>query len=134
MFGQEETSRMLPVRSLLDLGIPVLLNTDFPNAPLDPLLTLRAAVDRRSRSGTVIGAAEAITAREAWSLATAGAAYGAFEDQTRGRIAPGYLADLVVLSADPFDLDALGPDAVDGTVVGGRPVHVTDGLFSVAAG
>jgi predicted amidohydrolase YtcJ len=134
MFGQEETSRMLPVRSLLDLGIPVLLNTDFPNAPLDPLLTLRAAVDRRSRSGTVIGAAEAITAREAWSLATAGAAYGAFEDQTRGRIAPGYLADLVVLSADPYDLAALGPDAVDGTVVGGRPVHVTDGLFSVAAG
>ena len=53
---------------------------------------------------------------------------------TRGRIAPGYLADLVVLSADPFDLAALGPDAVDGTVVGGRPVHVTDGLFSVAAG
>jgi hypothetical protein len=134
MFGQEETSRMLPVRSLLDLGIPVQLNTDFPNAPLDPLLTLRAAVDRRSRSGTVIGAAEAITAREAWSLATAGAAYGAFEDRTRGRIAPGYLADLVVLSADPFDLADLGPDAVDGTVAGGRPVHVTDGLFSVAAG
>jgi len=77
----------------------------------------------------VIGAAEAVTAHEAWSLATAGAAYGAFEDRTRGRIAPGYLADLVVLSADPFDLAALGPDAVDGTVVGGRPVHVTDGPF-----
>jgi predicted amidohydrolase YtcJ len=132
MFGLVEASRMMPVRSLLDLGIPVQLNTDFPNAPLDPLLTLRAAVDRRTRSGTVVGAAQAIAAREAWSLATAGAAYGAFEERVRGRIAPGYLADLVVLSADPYELDGLGPDAVEATVVGGRPTH-TAGSFSDAA-
>jgi predicted amidohydrolase YtcJ len=128
MFGPEEASRMLPMRSLLDLGIPVQVNTDYPNAPLDPMLTLRAAVDRRTRSGTVLGAAEAVTARTAWSLATAGAAYGAFEERTRGRIAPGYLADLVVLSADPFELDSLGPEAVDATLAGGRPVHAAGGL------
>jgi predicted amidohydrolase YtcJ len=133
MFGPEETSRMVPMRSLLDLGIPVQVNTDFPNAPLDPMLTLRTAVDRRTRSGTVIGAAEAVTARTAWSLATAGAAYGAFEERTRGRIAPGYLADLVVLSADPFELDGLGPEAVDATVTGGRAVHAADGLAGWAA-
>jgi predicted amidohydrolase YtcJ len=128
MFGPEETARMVPMRSLLDLGIPVQVNTDFPNAPLDPLLTIRAAVDRRTRSGAVIGQAEAITAREAWSLATAGSAFGAFEDRTRGRIAPGYLADLVVLAADPFATAVLGPEAVEATVVGGRPVHVAGGL------
>jgi hypothetical protein len=133
MFGPQETERMLPMRSLLDLGIPVQVNTDFPNAPLDPLLTLRAAIDRRTRSGTVIGSAEAVTARTAWSLATTGAAYGAFEDRTRGRITPGYLADFVVLAADPFELDGLGPEAVDATVVGGRPVFAAGGLAGWAA-
>jgi len=128
MFGPAETSRMMPLRSLLDLGVPVQVNTDFPNAPLDPLLNLRAAVDRRTRSGMVVGPAEAVTAREAWSLATAGAAYGAFEERTRGRIAPGYLADLVVLSAGPYELDGLGPDAVEATVVGGRPAHAAGEL------
>lgn len=128
MFGEAETERMMPLRSLLDLRIPVLLNTDFPNAPLDPLLTLRAAVGRRSRSGAVIGPAEAITAREAWELATAGSAYAAFEEQTRGRIAPGYLADLVLLPADPYELDGLGPDPVEATVVGGRPVYAAGGM------
>jgi predicted amidohydrolase YtcJ len=128
MFGPEETARMMPMRSLLDLGIPVQVNTDFPNAPLDPLLTLRAAVDRRTRSGTVIGPAEAITAREAWSLATAGAAYGAFEERSRGRIAPGYLADLVVLADDPFGPAVPGPEAVEATVAGGRPVYAAGGL------
>jgi hypothetical protein len=76
----------------------------------------------------VIGSAEAVTARTAWSLATTGAAYSAFEDRTRGRIAPGYLADFVVLAADPFELGDLGPEAVDATVAGGRPVFAAGGL------
>lgn len=134
MFGPEETARMMPLRSLLDLGIPVQVNTDFPNAPLDPLLTIRASVDRRTRSGAVIGAAEAVTAREAWTLSTAGAAYGAFEDASRGRIAAGYLADLVVLATDPFASAIPGPGAVEATLVGGRPVHAAGGLAGWEAG
>lgn len=133
MFGDADTERMMPLRSLLDLRIPVLLNTDFPNAPLDPLLTLRVAVDRRTRSGAVFGPAEAITAREAWELATAGSACAAFEERTRGRIEPGYLADLVLLPADPYDLDGLGPDPIEATVVGGRPVYAAGGLSGWAA-
>jgi predicted amidohydrolase YtcJ len=108
------------------------VNTDFPNAPLDPLLTLRAAVDRRTRSGTVIGAAEAITAREAWTLSTAGSAYGAFEEHRRGQVAAGYLADLVVLAADPFAPAIPGPGAVEATLVGGRPVHTAGGLSGMS--
>jgi predicted amidohydrolase YtcJ len=133
MFGPGETERMMPVRALLDLGIPAMANTDFPNAPLDPAVTLRAAVERRTRAGAVIGAAEAVTPRTAWSLVTTGAAYGAFEERTRGKVAPGYLADLVVLSADPFDPGALGPGAVDATVAGGRPVHAAGALAGWAA-
>jgi len=128
MFGEEETQRMMPVRSLLDLGIAVQVNTDFPNAPLDPLRTLRSCVERRTRAGMLVGPREAVTPREAWSLATAGSAYGAFEEARRGRIAPGYLADLVVLAADPFDLPALAASAITATVAGGRPVHTAGAL------
>lgn len=128
LFGEEETQRMVPVRSLLDLGIPVQVNTDFPNAPLDPLRTLRSCVERRTRAGMLVGAPEAVTSREAWSLATAGCAYGAFEEANRGRIAPGYLADLVVLAADPFDLVGLEASAIAAMVAGGRPVYAAGAL------
>jgi len=126
MFGPAEAARMMPVRSLLDLGIPVQLNTDFPNAPLDPLLTLRSAVDRRTRAGTVLGPGEAVTPRQAWALATEGAAFGAFEEHRRGRLEPGYLADLIVVSGDPFTLS--GDLAVAATVAGGRLVHGAETL------
>lgn len=128
MFGVSETARMVPIRSLLDLGVPTQINTDFPNAPLDPLVNLRAAVDRRTRTGAVVGAAEAITPGEAWALATEGAAFGAFEEHTRGRLCPGYLADLVILSGDPFDVAGLGRLTVDATLVAGRFVHAAGGL------
>ena len=128
LFGEEETQRMVPVRSLLDLGIPAQVNTDFPNAPLDPLRTLRSCVERRTKAGMLVGTAEAVTPREAWSLATAGCAYGAFEEAKRGRIAPGFLADLVVLAADPFDLPGLEASAIAATVAGGRPVYAAGAL------
>jgi predicted amidohydrolase YtcJ len=126
MFGPAEAARMMPVRSLLDLGIPAQLNTDFPNAPLDPLLTLRSAVGRRTRAGTVLGPGEAVTPRQAWALATEGAAFGAFEEHRRGRLGPGHLADLIVLSGDPFTLSE--DLTVDATVAGGRFVHGRDTL------
>jgi predicted amidohydrolase YtcJ len=134
LFGEEETQRMVPVRSLLDLGIPAQVNTDFPNAPLDPLRTLRSCVERRTRAGMLVGAAEAVTPREAWALATAGCAYGAFEEEKRGRIVPGYLADLVVLAADPFDLPGLEASAIAATVAGGRPVYAAGALAGWEAG
>jgi hypothetical protein len=126
MFGAAEAARMMPVRSLLGRGIPAQINTDFPNAPLDPLLTLRAAAGRRTRAGAVLGPDEAVTPRQAWALATEGAAFGAFEERTRGRLDPGYLADLIALSGDPFTL-AEGL-TVDATVAGGRFVSGRDAL------
>src|SRR5262249_61492940 len=51
MFGGGDCDRMMPMRSLLDLGIPTQANSDFPNAPLDPLGTIRAACDRATRRG-----------------------------------------------------------------------------------
>jgi hypothetical protein len=130
MFGPAEAARMMPVRSLLELGIPAQLNTDFPNAPLDPLLTLRSAVDRRTRAGLILGPGQAVTPRQAWALHTEGAAFGAFEEHRRGRLEPGYLADLIVLSGDPFTLS--GGLTVAATLAGGRFVHGAETLSSPA--
>lgn len=125
MFGAAAAARMMPIRALLELGIPTQINTDFPNAPLDPLVSLRAAAGRRTRGGMLIGPAQAITLNEAWGLSTAGSAFGAFEEKTRGRLSPGYLADLIVASGDPFDLAGLDRLTVDATVAGGRVVSGT---------
>ena len=113
---------MVPLRTALDLGIRVQVNSDCPTAPTDPLVALRSAVRRRTSSGRVLGAAEAATVREAVHMLTAAASRSVFEEDRRGRIVPGMLADLTVLSADPrtADLDEL---AVEMTVVGGDVVH-----------
>lgn len=122
VFGEEVAQRMLPLRTALDLGIRVQANSDCPTSPTDPLVALRAAVRRRTSSRHMLGAAEAVTVREAVHMLTAAASHSVFEEDRRGRIAAGTLADLTVLSGDPrtADLDEL---AVEMTVVGGDVVH-----------
>jgi predicted amidohydrolase YtcJ len=126
MFGATEADRMVPVGRLLELGIPVQANSDFPNAPMDPLVGIRAACDRRTRHGTRFGGDEAITPQQAWTLASVASAYAAFEDGQRDALAPGRLADLVVTTSDPF-VDLAGVH-IDATVVGGQVVHGADRL------
>lgn len=122
VFGEEAAQGMLPVRTALDLGIRVQANSDCPTSPTDPLVAIRAAVRRRTSSGRTLGRTEAVTVREAVRMLTAAASYSAFEEDRRGRIAPGMLADLAVLSADPrvAELDEL---TVDMTVVDGLVAH-----------
>ena len=119
MFGDANTDRMVPVASLLKAGIAVQINTDFPNAALDPIANLRAAVERRTASGAIVGASEAVSVAQAWALATAGSAFGAFEENRRGRLDPGFLADVVVVNEDPIASGSLDGIQVEATIVGG---------------
>jgi predicted amidohydrolase YtcJ len=85
----------LPLRSLLDAGAHIALGSDWRDdnlAPLDPLQEIRAAVERDE---------EAITVAEGIDCYTRGGAYAGGSDAHRGRIAPGFDADLVALAADP---------------------------------
>ena len=104
----------LPLRSLLDAGAHVALGSDWRDdnlVPLDPLAEIRAAVEREE---------EAITVDEAIASYTRGGAYADGSESRRGRIARGFDADLVALSADP----AADPAArVLLTVCRGRVVH-----------
>jgi predicted amidohydrolase YtcJ len=113
---------------LLDKGVRLSLGTDWSVAPLNPMLTLyaaatRATLDGRNPNGWV--PAQKITIEEAVSAYTTGSAFAEFQEATKGTIARGKLADLVILSDDIFSIPAalIKDVKVLTTIVGGRVVH-----------
>jgi predicted amidohydrolase YtcJ len=125
--GPERIKTTYAFRSLLDRGAHLAFGSDWTVAPIDPILGIYAAVTRRTLDGKHPQGwvpEEKITVEEALRAYTAGDAYGVFAERTRGRLAPGYKADLVVLDQD---LTAIAPEAIErvavrATVVGGRVV------------
>ena len=95
--------RRYAFRSLLDRHAHLAFGSDWTVAPLDPLLGIYAAVTRRTLDGKHPDGwvpEQKITVEEALRAYTAGNAYGVFAERTRGQLAPGYMADLVLLDRD----------------------------------
>ena len=114
-------------RSLLDAGVSLAFGTDWPIAPLDPMRGIAAAVTRRTLDGKNPGGwhpEQKISVAEALAAYTSGSAYAAFAENDKGTLAPGKLADFVLMSDDPFTLasDDLETAHAILTVVGGRVV------------
>ncbi|MFT5842069.1 MAG: putative amidohydrolase YtcJ [Pseudohongiellaceae bacterium] len=112
-----------PVRSPMDHGIHVAISSDI--LPIGPLVGIYAAVTRKGMSGRVFGADEAITIEEAIAGYTIKGAYLGFEEDLKGSLEPGKLADMVVLSDDILTID---PEEIMGieieqTYVGGELVY-----------
>jgi len=121
-WGEERVSRFMPMRSLLDKGIPVALGTDFPTIPyVAPKYTLWSACLRRSETGHYLAFDERVTIQEALYAHTMGSAYAAFEDSIKGSIEVGKYADMVVWSDDMYSisLNDLADLVVISTIVGG---------------
>ena len=115
---------LLPHRSLARLRIPFGIATD--NKPADPWLAFNAVVERRDMaSGASLGTRERLTRAQALAALTVGGAYVTFAETERGRLAPGYTADLVVLEHDPLTAraEALAGQTARLTMVGGEVVH-----------
>ena len=104
--GQEQADRQTPVREWIDNKVIVLNGSDYngPNpdtaSPNNPWVPLYYYVTRKSKDGRIIGANEKITREEALRIATINNAYVTFEEDVKGSIEAGKLADFVVLSAD----------------------------------
>jgi len=125
--GPERIKTTYAFRTLLDNGGRLGFGSDWTVAPLDPLLGIYAAVTRRTLDGKHPNgwvAEEKITVEEALRAYTVTNAYGVFAEKTRGRLAPGYLADLVIIDRD---LTAIEPETLDQahvvtTIIGGKVV------------
>ena len=108
-------------RSLLDSGARVLNGSDAPIEELDPLAGIRAGVLRTIDERPAWHPDEALTVEQALHATTVAPAWLAGDERRRGKLIPGYAADLVVLSRDP--VEALEETEVVATMVGGRWVH-----------
>jgi predicted amidohydrolase YtcJ len=124
--GEQRSNTPLPVRSMLDGGVTVVAASDFSGAyPADPIRGIAFLVSRRSADGATLAESEAVSVWEAMSLYTSQAAWASFQEDVKGTIEVGKLADFVILDRDPFSTppEALGDTRVLATIVGGEVVY-----------
>jgi predicted amidohydrolase YtcJ len=121
-FWAGKTDGAYAFRSLLDAGTVVANGSDAPIEELDPLLGVRAGVLRTLDEREAWHPDQAVTVEEAFHATCVAPAWLAGDERRRGKLLPGYLADLVVLDRDPFEcpLDELGELQVVATMLGGR--------------
>jgi hypothetical protein len=121
-YGEETMKSMFAHRSFLDYGIPVAPASDFTPGPFEPMMAIQSMVTRKDLHGRVWGANQRVSVAEAMRICTMNGAYASFEEDIKGSLTPGKLADLVILQKDPHDVD---PDSIVNikilrTVLGGR--------------
>jgi predicted amidohydrolase YtcJ len=112
------------IKSPLGAGIKTAFASDAPVIPLNPMMGIYGAVTRQAESGQVLQPEECIPVLQALELYTVNGAYASFEDNIKGRLAPGMLADMIVLSDDPLAVlpEKLKDLKVEMTIVGGEVV------------
>ena len=125
--GKERIKTTYAFRSLLDSGATLAFGTDWTVAPLNPLLSIYAAVTRRTLDGKNPNGwvpEQKISVEETVRAYTVGSAYAEFQENVKGSITVGKLADLVLLSRDIFNIDPNDIESVKVamTMVDGRVV------------
>jgi predicted amidohydrolase YtcJ len=121
---------MDPAGSAQRMGIPYSLHSDASVTPVDPLFAMWTATARKTMSGRVLGEDERISVAQALHAVTLGAAYLLAQDDRKGSIRAGKLADFTVLDRNPLDVaspDELRDIKVLGTIMGGKPFPANTG-------
>ncbi len=120
ILGAERTARLNPLRTFRDNGIVVSFGSDAPCTAPDPFLWLERAVNN---------GAESVSVRDALRMCTYNGCYASFDEKERGSLEPGKIADMAILSANPYETapDDLGKLRTEGLILGGRPYESPQG-------
>lgn len=123
--GPERAARLNPLGSSQKAGMVYTVHADTPVTPAHPLMGIHCAVNRLTSGGQVLGAEQRISVLEALKTYTTYAAYCSFEENIKGQIAEGMLADFVCLDQDLLSIDPLKilDTKVLATYVGGKKVY-----------
>ncbi len=124
-YGEDLMKRSMAYRSMLDAGVHAAAGSDFSPGPFAPLMGIQGMVTRKGWDGKLWGTNQRITVEEAIRVNTLHGAYASKEEDLKGSITPGKLADFVVLADDPHTID---PEKIKDikivrTVVGGNTVY-----------
>lgn len=124
--GPERAKTSYPWKQFLDNHIPLAFGTDYPVEPINPFRGIYAAVTRKNEAGTKeYYPGQKLTIQQALAAYTVGSAYAQFAETTKGTLAPGMLADFVVLDRDLTKVappDILKTQVLR-TVVGSKTVY-----------
>ena len=104
-FGEERGNNISPVRWAIDRGVHFTVHNDATVVPPDIMRLVSITVNRKTRSGHVLGPQQRATIQEALNAVTLGGAYQYFEEDTKGSITVGKQADLVILEKNPLTSD-----------------------------
>jgi len=124
-YGPQRLSMMHAYRTAIDMGIPVAGHSDSPISAADPLLRIQDMVTRTSSQGIVNGPNQRVSVEEAIKVWTQDGAYATFEENIKGSITPGKLADFVVLQKDPRQVppNTIKDILLEATYLGGHNVY-----------
>jgi predicted amidohydrolase YtcJ len=124
-YGEDLMKRSMAFRSFLDAGIPAAAGSDFSPGPFAPLMGMQGMVTRKGWDGGTWGLNQRISVDEALRINTLNGAYASGEESIKGSIAPGKLADFVVLAEDlhTVDQEKIKDIQIVRTVVGGKTVY-----------
>lgn len=105
--GIEQASFISPMKTAIEKGLKPTNHTDFNVAPIDQMMVVWTSVNRVSRNGEIIGAEERISPYQALQAITTNAAYQYFEEDKKGTLEKGKLADLVILNNNPLKVEPM---------------------------
>ena len=128
LLGKERVSTSYAWKTMLDKGIHVSGSSDAPVESFDPILAIHCAVTSQNLDGQPAGGwlpQPKLTVQEAVALYTTGSAYTSYEENVKGKLCPGYLADFIVLSQDIFSVpeNEIVNTKVEQTYLGGKLVY-----------
>ncbi|MFH1141229.1 MAG: amidohydrolase [Chloroflexota bacterium] len=125
---EKTMERLMPIRTMMEMGIPIAFGSDVPaTIMLEPKWAFIGAVTRSANSGYVAAPQERISIKDALRMHTIGSAYASFEEDTKGSIEEGKLADVVVWSHDLYSapIGRLRDLEAEVTIVGGKIVFTS---------